>query len=59
MTEDKVARGERLGPATADPDRVRPLEAENAELRMDRDVLKQENCKFTWGFEWALEDSNL
>jgi len=49
MAEDKVARGERLGPAMADPDRVRPLEAENAELRMDRDVLKQENCKFTWG----------
>jgi len=28
MAEDKVARGERLGLATADPDRVRPLEAE-------------------------------
>src|SRR5487761_665709 len=38
---DKVARGERLDPKTVDPERVRQLEAENAELRMERDVLKR------------------
>jgi len=36
-----VARGERLDPKKVDPERVRRLEAENAELRMERDVLKR------------------
>ena len=41
VARDKVARGERLDPKKAEPERVRQLEAENAELRMERDVLKR------------------
>ena len=41
VAKDKIARGERLDPNKADPDHVRKLEAENAELRMERDVLKR------------------
>jgi hypothetical protein len=36
VAKDKVARGEPLDPATADPDRLRRLEAENTELRMEQ-----------------------
>jgi transposase len=41
VAKDKLARGERLDPNKVDPERVRQLEAENAELRMERDVLKR------------------
>jgi transposase len=41
VAKDKLARGERLDPNKVDPARVRQLEAENAELRMERDVLKR------------------
>jgi transposase len=36
-----MARGEKLDPATVDVERLRQLERENAELRMERDVLKR------------------
>ena len=39
--KDKIARGEKLDPNRVDPERVRELERENAELRMERDVLKR------------------
>lgn len=39
--QDKLARGERLDPKRVDPERLRQLEKENAELRMERDVLKR------------------
>jgi len=41
VAKDKIARGEKLDPDNIDPERVRLLEAENAELRMERDVLKR------------------
>jgi transposase len=41
VAKDRIARGERLDPAKVDPDRLRQLEAEVAELRMERDVLKR------------------
>ncbi len=41
VSKDKIARGEKLDPDNIDPERVRQLEAENAELRMERDVLKR------------------
>ena len=41
VREDRQRRGERADPATVDMDRVRQLEKENAELRMERDVLKR------------------
>lgn len=39
--KDRVARGEKLDGTKVDPERVRELERENAELRMERDVLKR------------------
>jgi len=39
--KDKLVRGERLDPSTVDPERVRELEREIAELKMERDVLKR------------------
>jgi transposase len=41
VVKDKIARGEKLDPKRADPERVKELERENAELRMERDVLKR------------------
>ena len=41
VAQDRIARGERLDPNKVDPERVRQLEAENAELKMERDVLKR------------------
>lgn len=41
VVKDKIARGEKLDPHRVDPERVRQLEKENAELRMERDVLKR------------------
>ena len=41
VARDRIARGERLDPNKVDPERVRQLETENAELRMERDVLKR------------------
>jgi transposase len=41
VKQDRLARGERLDPAKVDPERVRQLEKEIAELRMERDVLKR------------------
>jgi transposase len=41
VMKDKIARGERLDPHRVDPERVRDLERENEELRMERDVLKR------------------
>jgi hypothetical protein len=40
VREDRQRRGERADPATVDIKTVRKLEKENAELRMERDVLK-------------------
>jgi len=40
VRRDRERRGERANPATVDMDRARQLEKENAELRMERDVLK-------------------
>jgi transposase len=37
VAKDKIARGEKLEPDNIDPERVRQLEAENAELRMERE----------------------
>jgi len=41
VVQDKIARGEKLDPRRVDPERVKELERENAELRMERDVLKR------------------
>ena len=41
VAKDKITRGERSDPDKADPERVRQLEAEVAELKMERDVLKR------------------
>jgi transposase len=41
VREDRRRRGERADPATVDIETVRKLEKENAELRMERDVLKR------------------
>ena len=39
--QEKMARGEKLDPRRVDPERLRQLEKEVAELRMERDVLKR------------------
>ena len=41
VKKDRLARGEDRDPARVDPGYVRQLERENAELRMERDVLKR------------------
>jgi transposase len=41
VREDRRRRGERLEPATVDMEKVRQMEKEIAELRMERDVLKR------------------
>jgi transposase len=41
VMKDKVARGEKLDPNRVDPERVRQMEKEIEELRMERDVLKR------------------
>ena len=41
VTKDRLARGEEADRARLDPGYVRRLERENAELRMERDVLKR------------------
>ena len=41
VMKDRVARGERLDPRHVDPERVKELEREVAELKMERDVLKR------------------
>jgi transposase len=41
VMKDKIARGERLDPRRVDPERLKELERENEELRMERDVLKR------------------
>ena len=41
VSRDRAARGDQHDPKKADPDYVRQLERENAELRMERDVLKR------------------
>jgi transposase len=41
VAKDRMERGEATDPKTIDPDYVRRLERENAELRMERDVLKR------------------
>ena len=41
VNKDRLERGERSDPASVDPDYVRKLEREVAELRMERDVLKR------------------
>jgi transposase len=41
VTKDKLARGERLDPDKVDAARLRELETEVAELKMERDVLKR------------------
>ena len=41
VAKDRIARGEKLDPAKVDPDTLRRLEAEIAELKMERDVLKR------------------
>ena len=41
VREDRRRRGERLDPVNVDMDRVRQMEKEIAELRMERDVLKR------------------
>jgi transposase len=41
VMKDKVARGERLDPHHVDPERVRQMEREIEELKMERDVLKR------------------
>ena len=41
VARDRVARGEKLDPRRVDPERLRQLEKEVAELRMERDVLKR------------------
>jgi transposase len=41
VKKDRLARGEDSDRARLDPGYVRRLERENAELRMERDVLKR------------------
>jgi len=41
VAKDKIARGERLDPRHVDPERVKQLEREITELKMERDVLKR------------------
>ena len=41
VNKDRRDRGEKGDAASVDPDYVRKLERENAELRMERDVLKR------------------
>jgi len=41
VEKDRVARGERLDPRHVDPERVKQLEREIEELKMERDVLKR------------------
>ena len=41
VSRDRAARGEKHDPTKVDADYVRRLERENAELRMERDVLKR------------------
>jgi transposase len=41
VSKDRRVRGERADAASVDPDYVRKLEREVAELRMERDVLKR------------------
>jgi transposase len=41
VREDRRRRGERADPATVDMEKVRQMEKEIAELRMERDVLKR------------------
>ena len=41
VARERIARGDRLDPTKVDPERVRQLERENAELRMERDALKR------------------
>ena len=41
VKKDRLARGEEARPRRLDPGYVRRLERENAELRMERDVLKR------------------
>jgi transposase len=41
VSQDRLARGEKTDPTKVDLDYVRRLERENAELRMERDVLKR------------------
>jgi transposase len=41
VNSDRIARGDKADPTKVDPDYVRQLERENAELRMERDVLKR------------------
>jgi transposase len=41
VNKDRLARGDKTDLTKVDPDYVRRLERENAELRMERDVLKR------------------
>ena len=41
MRQDAIDRGEREGLTTQERERLRQLEAENAKLRMERDLLKR------------------
>ena len=41
VNKDRLDRGDKKDTAKVDPDYVRRLERENAELRMERDVLKR------------------
>ena len=41
VKKDRLARGDKPDATQADPTYVRQLERENAELRMERDVLKR------------------
>ena len=41
VMRDKIARGEKLDPKRVDPERVKELERQVAELTMERDVLKR------------------
>lgn len=41
VNKDRLERGEKTDPTSVDPDYVRKLEREVAELRMERDVLRR------------------
>jgi transposase len=41
VNKDRLERGEKTDPTSVDPDYVRKLERELAELRMERDVLRR------------------